>query len=176
MVHCTNLADFRSLLVDRCKEIESYPHNAFIPLPYPLLSVASIQDMSIGIIANLFAMSRASLNLGHVLSAYKQVQQPVFPNPPEAKETLMISNVSASRILQTDWTAAGSKGTLCGYRYQVTPKEVLFTNAIYIAGRLDDGTIVLDVSLNKKRLGLLVGDIQRRDAKLARTRIYARVK
>lgn len=84
-----------------------------------------------------------------------------FPVHPAAHETLFISNVSASRILESDWSAVGGEETLCGYRYQLTPTDVLFTNAVYIAGRLSDGTVVLDLSLNTVRLDLLVKEVNK---------------
>lgn len=168
MVHCTNLASFRSLLGPENEKAMNFPHNAFIPLPYPVLSIADLKSFSLHALTNLLAASRASLSMHHVVSAYQFLQKPCFPNPPGAEETMMISNVSASRILESDWTAVGSKRTLCGYRYQATPTDVLFTNAVYIAGRLDDGSVVLDVTLNKARFELLSGEVQRITARLAR--------
>jgi hypothetical protein len=135
-----------------------FPHNAFIPLPYPVLSIADLKSFPLHALTNLLAALRASLSMRHVVSTYQFLQKPCFPNPPGGDETIMISNVSASRILESDWTAVGSK-TLCGYRYQATPTDVLFTNAVYIAGRLDDGSVVLDVTLNKARFELLSGDL-----------------
>ncbi|KAF8164846.1 hypothetical protein B0H34DRAFT_761665 [Crassisporium funariophilum] len=172
IVHCTNLASFRSLLVPLNGAAATYPHNAFLPLPYPVLSVADTRSFSLHALTNLLAASRASLSMYHVVAAYNLLQTPCFPNPPDAEETVMVSNVSASRILESDWSPVGSKRTLCGYRYQAVPTEVLFTNAIYIAGRLDDGSTVLDVTLNKNRLELLNGEIQRLSARLARNQIY----
>ncbi|KIM42834.1 hypothetical protein M413DRAFT_10275 [Hebeloma cylindrosporum] len=172
MVHCTNLASFRALLGEENEKALNFPHNAFIPLPYPVLSIADLKSFSLHALTNLLAASRASLSMHHVVTAYKCLQQSCFPNPPGADETIMVSNVSASRILESDWTAVGSRRTLCGYRYQATPTDVLFTNAVYIAGRLDDGSVVLDVTLNKARFELLSGEVQRITARLARNQNY----
>ncbi|KAF9480232.1 hypothetical protein BDN70DRAFT_931898 [Pholiota conissans] len=161
LIHCTNLANFRSLLKDKVDTAQLYPHNAFIPLPYPVLSIADVQSYSLPTLTKLFSASRHSLSLNHVVEAYRQLQHPVFPSPPNADETLVVSNVSASRILEADWTPLGVGRTLCGYRYQATPMGVVFTNAVYIAGRLDDGSVVLDVTLNQARFDLLVADIER---------------
>lgn len=84
----------------------------------------------------------------------------MFPTHPEAEDDLMISNVSASRILESDWSTIGSRKTICGYRYQLTPTDIMFANAVFIAGRLEDGTVVLDVSLNKARMELLVREVE----------------
>jgi len=173
IVHCTNYASFRSLLPPELDATSTYAHNAFIPLPYPVLSVADLQSFPLHTLTNLLSASRASLSMYHVVSAYNLNQQPCFPNSPDAEETMHVSNVSASRILETDWTLIGSKRTICGYRYQATPTDVMFTNAVYIAGRLDDGCIVLDVTLNRTRLDLLSGEIQRLQARIARNQIYS---
>jgi len=172
IVHCTNLASFRSILAPQYEAALDFPHNAFLPLPYPLLSVGELQAFPLPALANLFMASRISLSIHHVVSAYKILQNTCFPNRPDADETLNVSNVSASRILEADWRPLGSKRTICGYRYQATPTDVLFTNAVYIAGRLDDGSVVLDVSLNRPRFDLLSGEVQRMTARIGRNNIY----
>ena len=50
---------------------------------------------------------------------------------------------------------------MCGYRYQITPNELLFTNSVFIAGRLDDGSTVLDFVLSNSKTGLLAEEVQR---------------
>lgn len=171
-IHCTNIANIRPLLASKA-DLKAYIHNAFVPLPYPVLTVEDVQQLPLTALTNIFAASRASLSLQDITSAYQHLQKPSFPNPPDAEETLNISNVSASRILEADWSVIGSKRTLCGYRYQATPTDTLFTNAVYIAGRLADGTVVLDVSLNKARLDAVSGEIQRYTARAARMQKYA---
>ncbi|KJA21639.1 hypothetical protein HYPSUDRAFT_55353 [Hypholoma sublateritium FD-334 SS-4] len=166
MIHCTNFASFRDLLKHTVKSVTAFPHNAFIPLPYPVLSVGDVKSFSLSALTSLFAASRLSLTIDHVIAAHHLLQKPCFPSPPGAQETMTISNVSASRILEADWTAVRSKRTLCGYRYQASPTDFLFTNAVYIAGRLGDGSVVLDSTLNKARFDLLSGEIQRSTAKL----------
>ncbi|KAF9558209.1 hypothetical protein CPC08DRAFT_709755, partial [Agrocybe pediades] len=173
IVHCTNMASFRAMLEPQFEGALDFPHNAFVPLPYPLLSVGELQAFPLPALANLFMASRLSLSMHHVVSAYKMLQTSCFPNRPDADETLNISNVSASRILEADWKTLGAKRTICGYRYQATPTDVLFTNALYIAGRLDDGSVVLDVSLTKARFELLSGEVQRLTARLGRNNMYA---
>ncbi|EFI27626.1 hypothetical protein CC1G_14552 [Coprinopsis cinerea okayama7 len=162
-VHCSNVAAIRSYLTNNDPDILAYPHNAFIPIPYPTLTAAELRSLPLPDLTSQLADHRRSLSKGHVLSAYQMLKTPtiLFPNHPEADDDLMISNVSASRILQTDWTLAGSKKTVCGYRYQLTPTKVVFTNAVYIAGRLDDGTVVLDVSLNKAKFDVFVREVER---------------
>jgi hypothetical protein len=140
----------------------SYVQNAFCPIPYPLLYAKDIQSFTLGHLTSLVAASRMALTKDHIVSAYSCVKKPIimFPTHPEAEDDLMISNVSASRILESDWSTIGGKRTICGYRYQLTPTDIMFANAVFIAGRLEDGTVVLDVSLNKARMELLVGEVE----------------
>lgn len=156
MVHITNVASFRSLL-STSDAIATYPHNAFLPLPYPVLSVSDVQSFSLPALTSILTTSRLSLSKPQVVAAFKMLSSGGhFPSHPEAQDNLTVSNVSASRILEADWSATGVGRTVCGYRYQLTPTGVVFANAIYIAGRLDDGTVVLDVTLNTLKLKLLV--------------------
>lgn len=110
----------------------------------------------------------------HVVSGYRLLHSNCFPTPPGADETMTVSNVSTSRILEADWNAVGSRRTLCGYRYQATPTDVMFTNAVYIAGRLDDESTVLDVTLNRTRYDLLSGEVQRLATRIARNQKYGK--
>ena len=149
-----------------------YPHNSFVPLPYPLLIVSQIRSTSLADLTLLLTESRVSFSRSprHLAQAYTQILHPssFFPGHPEAEDEIAVSNVSASRILESDWTPAGAKRTVCGYRYQLVPTEILFTNAVYFAGRLDDGSVVLDTTVNKHRLGLLEEEIKRLVAEAAK--------
>jgi len=104
-----------------------------------------------------------SQSFDRVGRAYKLVTQSTttFFHDPHAHETLLVSNVSASRILESDWSAIGAERTVCGYRYQVTPNEFLLTNSVFVAGRLGDGSTVLDFTLNKLKTELLTEEVQR---------------
>lgn len=157
LVHCANLASFRSLFSSESdSSVLKYPHNMFVPLPYPSMTVEDIKKHPLHELSHIHAVSRESLAIPHVISCYKALNSvTAFPVNPEADESLIVSNVSASRILESDWSAVGAIRTVCGYRYQLTPNELLLTNTVYIAGRLDDGSVVLDLSLNKDRMDLL---------------------
>ncbi|TFK43049.1 hypothetical protein BDQ12DRAFT_674301 [Crucibulum laeve] len=167
-VYCSNLGSFRSHLPTKGGSLATYPHNAFVPVPYPTLTVADINSLSLSSLTHLLATTRASMSVTQVLLAHRTLEKSVtaFPLDSSADETLTISNVSASRILESDWSGVGGKETLCGYRYQLTPTEVLWTNAVYLAGRLADGTTVLDVTLSTHRLGLLTAEIETQMASL----------
>ncbi|KAF6762428.1 hypothetical protein DFP72DRAFT_875910 [Ephemerocybe angulata] len=134
LVHCTNFTSFRST-------------------SNPSPSTASQASSP---------ASRLSLSKPQVVSAYKTLSSaPHFPSHPDAQDSLTISNVSASRILEADWHATGARRTVCGYRYQMTPTGVVFSNAISIAGRLDDGSVVIDVTLNTQRMRLIEEEVTR---------------
>ncbi|KAF8075831.1 hypothetical protein FPV67DRAFT_1469438 [Lyophyllum atratum] len=156
IIQCSNLASFRTLLSEDEPSILQYPHNAFVPLPYPSMTVAELQKYPLHELSHLLAVSRASLAMPHVIKSYGALESiTAFPANPTAHETIVVSNVSASRILESDWSPVGAARTVCSYRYQLTPTEVVFTNGVYIAGRLDDGSVVLDLSLNKARIDLI---------------------
>ncbi|KAJ7590751.1 hypothetical protein C8J56DRAFT_933797 [Mycena floridula] len=158
-VFCSNLASFRSVL----NVPSQWPHNAWVPLPLPLLTVEDLESLSLPGLARRLAQSRQSLDVFHVISAYQKLLQGVMilPGHDDADERFLVSNVSASRILETDWTAAGGRGTICSYRYSLTPLEILLTNSVYISGRLADGSVVFDVTLNKTRMESLVQETRR---------------
>ncbi|KAF9464314.1 hypothetical protein BDZ94DRAFT_1289447 [Collybia nuda] len=169
IVQCSNLASFRSQISTETESFLQYPHNSFVPLPYPSLTVAELCKYSLPELSEVLASARASLAIPHILSSYKAVKSiTAFPVNPSAHENLMISNVSASRILESDWSTIGGTKTLCGYRYQLTPNELMMTNTVYIAGRLADGSVVMDMSLNKDRVDLLIKAVGAISASLPR--------
>ncbi|KAF8883455.1 hypothetical protein BD779DRAFT_872480 [Infundibulicybe gibba] len=162
VVQCGNLASFRDCLSkDSGPSLEMYPHNAFRPLPYPLFTVEELRTSTLQHLSHRLAVSRQSLDVSHVVSACKALQEPGTSAPidPRSDENLVISNVSASRILEADWSLIGAYRTVCGYRYQLTPTKVMLANAIYISGRLADSSVVLDLTLNSARLELVMNAV-----------------
>jgi hypothetical protein len=127
------------------------------------MSVRDLNLLPLPDMARRFAMFREELSFYHVVEACQTLSNHAscLPGHPDADEVLLVSNVSASRILEADWSKLGSKGTVCGYRYSLTPTELLFSNYAYISGRLKDGSVVLDVVLSKGRLELLLNDVRR---------------
>ncbi|KAG6853593.1 hypothetical protein C0991_002999 [Blastosporella zonata] len=174
IIHCSNLASFRALLTEDDSSILQYPHNAFVPLPYPSMTVAQINAYPLHELSRILAASRATLGVSHLMSSYDALKSvTAFPASPAAHENMVVSNVSASRILESDWSSVGATRTVCGYRYQLTPNELLMTNTVYIAGRLDDGSVVLDVSLNKARMELLAKEVLTLKAASEQTNVAA---
>jgi hypothetical protein len=127
------------------------------------MSAADVGSFPLHELCHVLATSRLSLTTSHVVQAYTTMKSNprAFPHNPAAEDSLLLSNVSASRILESDWSPVGGKRTICSYRYQLTPLKVLLTNAVFISGRLDDGSVVLDVTLTEHRLSLLVAEINK---------------
>lgn len=162
-VHCSNFASFRDLILNAGGEsLEDYPHNAFLPLPYPTLTVKELNTMTIPELARKLSLVRHEMTLDVVVSAQQiMTNNPLtMPIHPHADETLVVSNVSASRILESDWSPIGSQGTLCGYRFSATPNNLVIANNAYISGRLSDSSTVLDVNLSKVRMANLTKAIE----------------
>lgn len=168
-VHCTNLASFRGLLAQYDPEIQNYPHNAFVPLPYPRFTVADLKSLPLHNLSYQLASGRTSLSLAHVHSAEKTFKTATFAAPlhPQADETFFISNVSATRILEADWTSIGAKRTICGFRYALTALGSPLTNAAYISGHLPDKSVLLDVILTRSRMQALTAEVDRLEALVA---------
>ncbi|KAF9076640.1 hypothetical protein BDP27DRAFT_1380104 [Rhodocollybia butyracea] len=155
-VHCTNFASFRNVAsVD--ERLAWYPHNAFVPLPYPVYTVKDLKIFPLHELAHQMSSTRRMLSTKHVLGGYiAMLENPLsIPAHQTAQEAFLLSNVSASRILEANWASAGGSPTLCGYRYSMTPTELILTNSVYISGRLADSSIVLDTTLTENRRELL---------------------
>ncbi|KAJ7122823.1 hypothetical protein C8R44DRAFT_735468 [Mycena epipterygia] len=157
-VHCSNFASFRDFILKAGGEsLENYPHNAFLPLSYPILTVKVLNTMTLPELARKLSVVRHEMTLDHVVSAQQiMTNNPLtMPLHPHADETLVVSNVSASRILESDWSPIGSQGTLCGYRFSATPNNLVLANTAFISGRLSDSSTVLDVNFSKVRMASL---------------------
>ncbi|KAJ7156987.1 hypothetical protein C8R43DRAFT_1183527, partial [Mycena crocata] len=163
IVHCSNFGSFRDLILKAGGEsLAAYPHNAFIPLPYPTLTVREVNAMTISGLTRRLALARQAMSLNHVISSHQLMSRANLSMPvhPEAEETFVMSNVSASRILETDWSPIGSQRTLCSYRFSATPNNLVIGNTAYISGRLSDGSTVLDVNFSKVRMQNLTKAIE----------------
>ncbi|KAK7061381.1 hypothetical protein R3P38DRAFT_2494779 [Favolaschia claudopus] len=164
VVHCSNIASFRDIITEVGGEsMEHYLHNAWIPLPYPTLRVKELNSLTIPEFALALCQARHKLTIAHVLSSNHYLSNNAFSMPvhPESQETLTLSNVSASRILESDWSAIGSQGTVCSYRFSATPNNLVIGNRVYFSGRLPDGTTILDVNLSKVRMQNLAKAIEK---------------
>jgi hypothetical protein len=164
------MASIRSFFPDN---LDRYPHNCFLPIPYPVISVGDLNSVPLHTLAHSFAQARTSLSSAEALSVYKALQTAstdrktvaVLPINAAAHECLAISNMSIARMVDIDWTGVGGKATICRYKYLIK-ETVRPSNVVTIAGRTHDGGTVLDVILNRKRIRRLETEV----AKLINTR------
>ena len=79
------------------------------------------------------------------------VTKQALPYHTGVDENVIMSNLCITKMVDIKWRGVGGGRTLC--RYQSMPtKFPLVSNVVVIAGQLDDGTMVIDVVLNAKRL------------------------
>ncbi|KAF8959163.1 hypothetical protein BDZ97DRAFT_1667587 [Flammula alnicola] len=160
-VHLSNMA---SLRVFSDVALKQYAHNCFIPIPYPILTVAELKATPVHSLAYKLASVRSALSLGHAIQVYTLLQdsvkpssgffnfRAVLPYDPSADESMSMSNMSIARIVDIDWSGVGGGRTICRYKTILSESPILISNIVTIAGRLDDGSTVLDVVLNRRRM------------------------
>src|ERR1700733_6767600 len=130
------MANLRSFFPEA---LRLYPHNCFLPMPYPIMTVGDLQSMPLHVLAHSFAKARSSQSLSLALpismyklcsDALKEKHMPVIPFNLQAQETFIVSNVSIARIINIDWKGVGGKTTVCRYKYILTDAPVNLTNII----------------------------------------------
>jgi len=142
-----------------------YAHNCFIPIGYPIFTVAQLKAISLHHLAYELAKARSELSLGHAVQVYKLLEESAKPSPrhfkavmaydTRADETMVVSNMSIARIVDINWSGLGGKRTVCRYKTILSESPLLISNIVTIAGRLDNGHTILDVVLNQKRREIL---------------------
>lgn len=130
------------------------------------MSVRKLLATPLHALSHILAVSRLSLSLFHPYAVSQSLQRPFasvlpFYHGAAADEALAISNVSATRILEIDWSAIGGGTTISGYRYSLSPSGISFRNLVYISGRLSDGEVVLDMVLRKNRMERVVAEVNK---------------
>ena len=151
--------------------IPNYPHNCFTPLPYPNLTISEIHSTPLPSLAYTFSSAKSSTTLAQVLTSQKHVKKMtdaqlrngtkffLIPADTRADETFLVTNVSNGRVVNVDWTGLGGGKTIFRYKTNMGRGQVPLSNYITIAGKLEDGSIALDVILNQKRMKALVDGI-----------------
>ena len=155
--------------------LADYPHNCFIPIPYPVFTTAELRAIPLHVLATRLARARGTLSIAHAAHVYGLLQGAAAPRPKginsfravmpcnkEAKENLAMSNMSVARIVDIDWSGLtrAEEGkttgkTVCRYKKLLTDSPVLIGNLVTIAGRRADGSLVLDVILTKRKMKAL---------------------
>jgi hypothetical protein len=162
------LSNMASLRIFSDAALTNYTHNCFIPIGYPIFTVAQLQSIPLHHLAYELAKARSGLSLGHAMLVYKlldettsHVWKHVMPYDTRADETLVMSNMSIARVVDINWTGLGGKRTICRYKSLLSEFSMLISNIVTIAGRLGDGSTVLDVVLNRYRMRHLEAELER---------------
>ncbi|KAJ3506503.1 hypothetical protein NLJ89_g6830 [Agrocybe chaxingu] len=169
-VHLSNMASLR-MFSDG--ELSLYPHNCFIPIPYPVFTVADLKSTPVHDLAYTLAGVRSSLSLGHAMEVYAKIEEVVnhssrskgyrtlLPFDSSAEESLIMSNMSIARMVDINWSGAGGGRTLGRYKSLLMAPPILIGNAITIAGRLHDGSTLIDMVLSGRRMKEVEQEVER---------------
>ena len=168
-----NLSNMASLRLLSDGALDQYTHNCFIPIAYPLFTIAELKATPIHSLAHKLASARSTLSISQALCVYnhlKDCAKPrknlfdakfVVPYHIDADENLCMSNMSIARVADINWRGLGGGRTLCRYKSLLTESPILMSNIATIAGRLDDGAVILDVVLNRRRMKCLEDEVHR---------------
>ncbi|KAF8956572.1 hypothetical protein BDZ97DRAFT_1925372 [Flammula alnicola] len=163
-IHVSNLASVRRFFDG---QLNDYPHNCIVPMTYPVLTVAEVTTLPLPSLAYRFAQSRKSLSEEDAVEFYKVLRRAVgtsktaTPYDIRADENIMMSNVIIARIVDIDWSGADAGRTVCRYKTILNSSRINFTNVVTIAGKLADGTLVVDVVFNEKRVRVLEDEVEK---------------
>ncbi|KAF5315348.1 hypothetical protein D9619_007488 [Psilocybe cf. subviscida] len=155
--------------------LADYPHNCFIPIPYPVFTTAELQSIPLHTLATRLARARGTLSIAHAAHVYDLLQdaaaprrkginsfRAVMPYNKDANENLAMSNMSIARIVDINWSGItrAEEGkttgkTVCRYKKVFTDSPMLVGNIVTIAGRRADGSLVVDVVLAKRKMQVL---------------------
>ncbi|EIW79542.1 hypothetical protein CONPUDRAFT_125865 [Coniophora puteana RWD-64-598 SS2] len=156
-INCTYFIEFRKQISTDAFDFAKFPHNSFVPLSHPITTVSSLRETSLADLAYTFARSRLSFDSTQVFSAYHflrdlSTKKGFLFNPahPDVDEALMVSNVSAQRIVEFDWTSLGAGRTVSSYRINSSRLPVRFSRLLSLAGRLADGSALIDGVLTER--------------------------
>ncbi|EAU86756.1 hypothetical protein CC1G_06517 [Coprinopsis cinerea okayama7 len=179
LINTTGMASLRPYFAP---DLNHYPHNCFIPIPFPLLKVGRIREESVLGLARIIREGRkrvkkedASLiwrrmkeavgcitEANHGDAAKKKGFRSFIPFDAKADEHITISNISVARVVDVDWS-----GAICHTRSGLNQEGLgkvmcrykymfgsseIVSNVVTVAGRLGDGGLVLDVVLIERRM------------------------
>lgn len=136
-----------------------------------MFTVAELKATPVHLVAYKLAKARAALSVAHSRQIYKYLEDCAKPRKgildikavitchADADENLSVSNMSIARVVDINWTGLGGQRTLCRYKSLISEVPVLISNTVTIAGRLDNGTTVVDVVLNQRRMRRLEAEV-----------------
>jgi len=147
-----------------------YHHNCFIPIGYPIFTIAQLKSIHLHHLAYELAKARSGLSLTHAVQVYKLLKEAaapsrlnkfVMPYDIRADETMVMSNMSIARVVDINWSGLGGKRTVCRYKTNLCKSPLLVSNVVTITGRLGNGHTILDLILNRQRRQLLENELER---------------
>ena len=164
-VHLSNQASLRRFFP---QDLNRYPHNCFVPLPIPRLSVEEIRSTPVHKLAYNIAIARGSLSISEPVSVYRDVFPAYKPSNTKAllhgdrlsDETVYMSNMSPARSVEINWTPVDGGKIISKYSI-IIGYPIMTVNVVNITGRLADGSTLLNVVMNREKMRVISEEIQR---------------
>ena len=164
------------------RSLDTYIHNAAIPLPYPPFEGDSLQRHTVGSLAAILAETRKSFK-DRVIDKFLETLDYLESGNSKTKtvggqrgegnvEQLLMSNLCSFDVANVDWSAClvddadprlgtdrngqHPRGrTIFRVRDAIVPEGALSPDVIIIVGHLWDGTLLLDAALVEEKMTLL---------------------
>ena len=164
------LSNLASLRIFSDAGLNQYVHNCFIPLPYPIFTVAEIKAIPLHHLAYELAKATSGISLGHAIQVFNLLEESiapsstiktVIPHDARAEETIFFSNMSFGRVVDINWTGLGGMRTVSIYKPLLGESSLLISNTVTIDGTLGNGNIIMDVVLNRRRWQLLEEELEK---------------
>ncbi|KAG2008258.1 hypothetical protein CC2G_013710 [Coprinopsis cinerea AmutBmut pab1-1] len=149
-------------------ELALYPHNCLGGLRYPTFTVHEVtirplHELSVSLAKAKTKGSKAEEGaLFYKRLAEADAAWPtggLLPIDSRTDETVTMSNVSMARVAALDWSAAGGGATLT--HYKLFPNAIKVANIVNINGRLENGDLVVNLLLNRRRMESLEREYRR---------------
>ena len=163
------------------RSLDTYIHNAAIPLPYPPFETDDLHRHTVRSLAAVLAETRKSFK-DRVIDTFLETLDYLESGSSKTKsvgghkgegnvEQLLMSNLSSFDVANVDWSGClVDEGDVLGankdvvhprgrtifrVRDAIVPDGALSPDVIIIVGNLWDGTLLLDVALTEEKMVLL---------------------
>ncbi|TFK74728.1 hypothetical protein BDN72DRAFT_759251 [Pluteus cervinus] len=160
----SNIGSFRVTIAPNVG-LQRYPHNCFLPLPYPVLTVTELQATPVYRLACILAQACESRSPEEPIRAYTFLQASysktkplaMWYHPPGVDDDLVLSNKAVLKMGEVDWGMVGGKETICVYRSLSSSVPIIFSNMGVVNGWIKgshgsgDGKLVIEIVLNQAR-------------------------
>ncbi|TFK67257.1 hypothetical protein BDN72DRAFT_770884 [Pluteus cervinus] len=143
--------------------LDSYLHNCFLLLPYPLFTLSELQAIPLHELSSTLAQVRESRSPEGLLDAYAFLEnsftkaKPLahWLRYPGADETLSMSNKTVFKIGEIDWGRVGGRETMCSYQTVFGPYPM--SNWVGMNGWIkgircvDEDRLVIQMALSREK-------------------------